>query len=193
MTCHYPDLGGVSDWSGCVGNLIQPIRSISVSQTSFRRETSGSFAKCRLFSQAKHVPESKTCPGCLWILECGFGFGKVFWILGSVSGFWDVFWILGKCFWILGCVLDSGKCFWILGRVLDSGKCFRATVALKSPTRQFTHWELFAVKCAVVTFSSDCSKFLYCWLWLHHTQTSIVKTFSAWFTKTSWFLMFYIF
>ena len=55
--------------SGCrVGNLIQPIRSITkilvvtrhqygisalVTQTSFGGETSGSVAKCRLFSQAK--------------------------------------------------------------------------------------------------------------------------------------------
>ena len=27
MTHHYPDLGSVSDWSCCVGNLLQPIRS----------------------------------------------------------------------------------------------------------------------------------------------------------------------
>ena len=182
MTCHYPDLGGASDWLCRVGNLIQPIRSTTqiwvvtrhqygisalVSQTSFRGETSGSVAKCRLFSQAKHVPESKTCPR-----------------IQNTSGMPLDSWM---CFWFWGSVLDSGEVF------LDSGKCFRATVALKSPTRRFTRWALFAVKCAVVTFSSDCSKFLYCWLWLHHTQTSIVKTFSAWFTKTSWFLMFYIF
>ena len=64
---HYPDLGNASDWSCSVGNLIQPIRStiqiwvvtyhqyeISslVSQTSFGGETSGSVAKCGLFSQA---------------------------------------------------------------------------------------------------------------------------------------------
>ena len=67
MTRHYPDLGSASDWSCRVGNLIQPIRSIThvwvvkshqygisalVSQTSFGGETSGSVAKCRLFSQA---------------------------------------------------------------------------------------------------------------------------------------------
>ena len=66
----YPDLGSASDLSCCVGNLIQPIRSttqiwvvmhhqyrisVLVSQTSFGRETSGSVAKCRLFSQAKEV------------------------------------------------------------------------------------------------------------------------------------------
>ena len=65
MTCHYPDLGSASDWSCHVGNLIQPIRSTTqiwvvtrhqygisalVSQTSFRAETSGCVAKCRLFS-----------------------------------------------------------------------------------------------------------------------------------------------
>ena len=63
ITRHYPDLGSASDWSCCVGNLIQPIRSTTqiwvvtrhqcgisalVSQTSFGGET-----KCRLFSQAK--------------------------------------------------------------------------------------------------------------------------------------------
>ena len=68
MTRHYPDLGSsASDWSCRVGNLIQPIRSTTqiwvvtrhqygisalVSQTSFGGETSGSVAKCRLFSQA---------------------------------------------------------------------------------------------------------------------------------------------
>ena len=68
MTRHYPDLGNASDWSCRVGNLIQPIRSTThadqvvtrhqygisalVSQTSFGGETSGSVAKCRLFSQA---------------------------------------------------------------------------------------------------------------------------------------------
>ena len=64
-THHYPNLGSASDWSCCVGNLLQPIRSttqiwvvtrhqcgISVlaSQTSFREETSGGAGKCRLFS-----------------------------------------------------------------------------------------------------------------------------------------------
>ena len=86
-------------------------------QTSFRGETSGSIAKCRLFTQSKHVPESKTHTGCLWILECVFGFWEVFWItlcIGSVFGFCDVFWILGS-------VLSV-----------------RATVALKSPTLRFT-------------------------------------------------------
>ena len=67
MTRHYPDQGSASDWSCRVGNLIQPIRSATqvwvvkrhqygisalVSQTSFGGETSGSVAKCRLFSQA---------------------------------------------------------------------------------------------------------------------------------------------
>ena len=45
MTGHYPDLGSASNWSGRVGNLIQPIRvgtrhqygiSELVSLTSFR-------------------------------------------------------------------------------------------------------------------------------------------------------------
>ena len=64
MTRHYPDLGRASDWSCRVGNLPQPIRSTTqvwevtrhqygislVSQTLFGGETSGSVAKCRLFS-----------------------------------------------------------------------------------------------------------------------------------------------
>ena len=152
MTRHYPDLGSASDWSCCVGNLIQPIRSANqiwevtlhqygicalVSQTSFRRETSGSIANCRLFSQAKHNPESKKHQGCLWILGCGCGFGEVFlgsetcfgfW--GSVFGFRDVFWILRSVFGFWELFLDSGKCFWILGRVLDSGKCFEPPLLL---------------------------------------------------------------
>ena len=67
MTRHYTDLGSASDWSCPMGNLIQPIRSTTqicvvtrhqygisalVSQTSFGGKTSGSIAKCRLFSQA---------------------------------------------------------------------------------------------------------------------------------------------
>ena len=67
MTRHYSNLGSASDRSCCVGNLIQQIRSTTqiwvvtrhqygicalVSQTSFRGETVGGVAKCRLFSQA---------------------------------------------------------------------------------------------------------------------------------------------
>ena len=62
---HYTDLGNTSDWSCQAGNLILPIRStmqiwvvtrhqngISAldPQTSFRVESNGSAAKCRLFS-----------------------------------------------------------------------------------------------------------------------------------------------
>ena len=68
MTRHYPDLGSASDRSCRAGNIIQPIISATqtwvvmfyqygisalVSQMSFGGETSGSVAKCRLFSQAK--------------------------------------------------------------------------------------------------------------------------------------------
>ena len=67
MTRHYPNLDSASDWSCRVGNLIQPIRSTTqiwvvtrhqygisalVSRMSFGGETSGSVAKCWLFSQA---------------------------------------------------------------------------------------------------------------------------------------------
>ena len=70
ITRYYPDLGSVSDRSWRVGNSLQPIRSTTqtwlvtrhqygisalVSQTSFRRETSGGVAKCRLFRQASLV------------------------------------------------------------------------------------------------------------------------------------------
>ena len=72
MTRYYTGLDSASDhrlldWSCRVGYLLQPIRSTTqvwevtryqngisalVSQTSFRGETSGSVAKCRLFSRA---------------------------------------------------------------------------------------------------------------------------------------------
>ena len=68
MTHHYPDLGSASDWLNQISHAARPIRStaqiwvvtrhqygisVLVSQTSFRGETSGGVAKCRLFSQAK--------------------------------------------------------------------------------------------------------------------------------------------
>ena len=77
MTHHYPDLGSASDWSYRAGNLIQPIRSTAQiwvvtsqwhgisaldSQTSSGRETSGSVAKCGLFSQASAVLDSLFLP-----------------------------------------------------------------------------------------------------------------------------------
>ena len=64
-------MGSASDWLCRVGNLLQPIRSITqiwvvtryqygisalVSQTSFRGETSGGDAKCPLLSQAMDGP-----------------------------------------------------------------------------------------------------------------------------------------
>ena len=72
MTCYYPDLTRAPNWSCRVG--IQQIKSITqiwvvtrhqygisalVSQTSFRGETSGGVAKCRLFSQATHWLEKQ--------------------------------------------------------------------------------------------------------------------------------------
>ena len=65
MTCHYPDLGSASDWLNQISHAARPIRSTTqiwvvtrhqygisalVSQTSFRGETTGGVAKCRLFS-----------------------------------------------------------------------------------------------------------------------------------------------
>ena len=70
MTCHYPDLGKVSNWPKQISVAIRPIRSNSqlwavtrhlygisalVPQTSFRGKTSGSFAKCQLYSQANSL------------------------------------------------------------------------------------------------------------------------------------------
>ena len=67
MTHHYPDLGSASDWLKQISHAGRPIRSTTqiwvvtrhqygisalVSQTSFRGETAGGVAKCRLFSQA---------------------------------------------------------------------------------------------------------------------------------------------
>ena len=67
MTHHYPDLGSASDWLSQISQMARPIRSTThiwvvmccqygvsalVSQMSFGGETSGSIAKCRLFSHA---------------------------------------------------------------------------------------------------------------------------------------------
>ena len=67
MTRHHPDLGSASDWLNQISHSVRPIRSTTqiwvvmrhqygifalVSQTPFGGETSGSVAKCRLFSQA---------------------------------------------------------------------------------------------------------------------------------------------
>ena len=54
MTYHYPDLGGVSDWSCREENLTYHTQGISalVSQTSLCGETSAGIVKCQLFSQA---------------------------------------------------------------------------------------------------------------------------------------------
>ena len=67
MTLHYSDLSSASDWLNQISHTVRPIRSTTliwvvtrhrygisalVSQTSFGGETSGSVAKCRLFSQA---------------------------------------------------------------------------------------------------------------------------------------------
>ena len=67
MTRQYPDLGSASDWLNRISQAARPIRSTTqiwvltrhqygistlISQTSFRGETSGGVAKCRLFSQA---------------------------------------------------------------------------------------------------------------------------------------------
>ena len=74
MTCHNLDLDSASDWLKQISFAARPIRSTTqiwvvtrhqygisavVSQTSFRGETSGCVAKCRLFSQA--ILDSDNC------------------------------------------------------------------------------------------------------------------------------------
>ena len=70
MTRHYSDLSSASDWLNQISHAARPIRSTTqiwvvtrhqygifalVPQTPFGGETSGSVAKCRLFSQVKSV------------------------------------------------------------------------------------------------------------------------------------------
>ena len=67
MTRHHRDLGSASDWLNQISYEARPTRNTTqiwevtrhqygisalVSRTSFGGETSGSVAKCRLFSQA---------------------------------------------------------------------------------------------------------------------------------------------
>ena len=92
MTCHYPDRGSASDWLNQISHAARPIRSTTqvwvvtrhqygisalVSQPSFGGKTSGSVAKCRLFSQAK-ATDGRTqgellCSCRQW---CAFGCNK---------------------------------------------------------------------------------------------------------------------
>ena len=75
MTLYYPDLCGASDWLKQLLHATRPIRSTTtqiwvvtrhqygisalLSQSSFGGETSGSAAKCRLFSQARVLLQDK--------------------------------------------------------------------------------------------------------------------------------------
>ena len=67
MTLRYPDLGSASDWLKQISHEARPIRSTTqirvvtrhqygisalTSPTSFRGETTGGVAKCRLFCRA---------------------------------------------------------------------------------------------------------------------------------------------
>ena len=65
MMHHYPDLGRAPDWLNQISHAARLIRSTTqiwvvtrhqygISQASFGGETSGSVAKCRLFSQASY-------------------------------------------------------------------------------------------------------------------------------------------
>ena len=70
MTRHYSDLGSASDWLNQISHAARPIRSTTqiwvvtrhqygisalISQTSFRGETSGGVAKCRLVSHSCEI------------------------------------------------------------------------------------------------------------------------------------------
>ena len=69
MTCHCPDLGSASDWLNQISHTALSIRSTTqiwvvmhlsmefLSLFLFGRETSGSIAKCWLFSQANKSSE----------------------------------------------------------------------------------------------------------------------------------------
>ena len=70
MTRHYPDPGSASDWLNQISHTARPIRSTTQGSDassvwtfyprfsdSFDRETSGSVAKCRLFSEARFQTE----------------------------------------------------------------------------------------------------------------------------------------
>ena len=107
MTCHYPDLSSAFDWSCRVGNLIQPIRSTTqiwvvtrhqygisalVSQTSFRGETSGEVAKCRLFSQDWFYDNIKRKTALNWKSFCLGGGGGG----GSEHGYTLMVWFWRK-------------------------------------------------------------------------------------------------
>ena len=97
MACHYPDLAGsASDWLNQISHAARPIRSTTqiwvvtrhqygisalVSQTSFRGETSGGVAKCRLFSQAKFGHEAGA-----FILMCRAYCPRLFTIYKKKSG-----------------------------------------------------------------------------------------------------------
>ena len=84
MTRHYPDLSSASDWLNQISHAARPIRSTTqiwvvtrhqygifalVSQTSFGRETSGSVAKCRLFSQATKKVTTHFDRNLKWVVQ----------------------------------------------------------------------------------------------------------------------------
>ena len=66
MTYHYPDLGTTSDWLNQkhypdLGSDVSSVWNFFTrSQTSFGGETSGSVAKCPLFSQAIKIMDKNT-------------------------------------------------------------------------------------------------------------------------------------
>ena len=134
MTRHYRDVGSTSDWLNQISHAAWPIRSTTqicvvtrhqneisahVFQTSLCGETSGSVARCRLFSQASHLTmrwASSLLKQLLHVIE-----SKKSWILVSMSWtpdsrYWiPVFFISGT--WIpdsLSCIPDSkaqNSCF----------------------------------------------------------------------------------
>ena len=74
LITRHTDLGSTCDWLNQIFDAVRPIRSSTqiwvvtrlqygisalVSETSFGGETSGSVAKCRLFSQVNYPPKSR--------------------------------------------------------------------------------------------------------------------------------------
>ena len=74
LITRHTDLGSACDWLNQIFDAVRPIRSSTqiwvvtrlqygisalVSETSFGGETSGSVAKCRLFSQVNYPPKSR--------------------------------------------------------------------------------------------------------------------------------------
>ena len=68
MMCHYPNLGGASDWSRHVRNLIQPIRSTTQIRVVSRHQYGISALVCQTSFRGKTVVASRNV-GCFLRLQ----------------------------------------------------------------------------------------------------------------------------